>query len=289
MGGTSVLATQAVARVADNPDDRVFANGFELPANVCDPASPDSDGDGLLDLVCVEVFTPPNPAIIAPPLDRTVVTDFSVANNFIFTGTNPIQRGVAPGTIQPYRMAVLRGRVVDADHASLPGVLVRVLDHPELGYTYTRADGFYDLAINGGGEITLDYQRDDFLRAQRRETTPWKDWRRFPQTTMIPLDSSVSTISLGGTTGLQMHRATVGVDDAGVRQATVMFQPGTTAEMVLPDGSRQALGNMQFRATEYTLGPNGPSRMPARLPTNIAYTYAVELSADEAVSAHAHT
>lgn len=280
---------QGAARTAGGQGDQIFADGFELPANVCNPANPDANGDGLIDSACIEAFVPPDPAAVAPPLDPTVITDFSDANDFIFDGPNPIQRGVDPAVIQPYRMAVLRGRVMDAGQNPLPGVLVRVLNHPEYGYSYTRADGYYDLAVNGGGEITVDYQRQGYLHVQRREITPWRDWGWFPQTTMIALDTVATDITLNGSTSLQVHRASVVSDNAGVRQATVMFQPGTTAELVLPDGSHQTLPQMRFRATEYTVGPNGPSRMPAPLPANIGYTYAVELSADEAVTASARS
>src|SRR5256885_12552174 len=44
---------------------------------------------------------------------------------------------------------------------------------------------------------------------------------------------------------------------------------------------------VHVRATEYTVGPNGPKAMPAKLPSTSAYTYAVELSADEAIAAGA--
>src|SRR5215468_1044728 len=54
--------------------------------------------------------------------------------------------------------------------------------------------------------------------------------------------------------------------------------------MVLPDGSRRTLTTLCVRATEYTVGPTGPAAMPAALPSTSAYTYAVELSADEAVA-----
>ena len=39
--------------------------------------------------------------------------------------------------------------------------------------------------------------------------------------------------------------------------------------------------------TEYTVGANGPNAMPAALPPTSRYTYAVELSADEAIAAGA--
>src|SRR5437879_114164 len=53
--------------------------------------------------------------------------------------------------------------------------------------------------------------------------------------------------------------------------------------MVMPDGSMQPLSTLHVRATEYTIGPNGPAALPA----TSAYTYAVEFSADEAVAAGA--
>ena len=57
--------------------------------------------------------------------------------------------------------------------------------------------------------------------------------------------------------------------------------------MVMPDGTKQPLPQIDFRATEYTVGEGGPEAMPAPLPPTSGYTYAVELSVDEAVEAGA--
>jgi hypothetical protein len=57
--------------------------------------------------------------------------------------------------------------------------------------------------------------------------------------------------------------------------------------MVMPDGTEKPLPQMDFRATEYTVGEDGPESMPAPLPPTSGYTYAVELSVDEAVEAGA--
>jgi YD repeat-containing protein len=59
--------------------------------------------------------------------------------------------------------------------------------------------------------------------------------------------------------------------------------------MELPDGTTKPLETLSIRATEYTVGKNGPERMPAPLPANSAYTYCIELSADEAIQANAKT
>ena len=59
--------------------------------------------------------------------------------------------------------------------------------------------------------------------------------------------------------------------------------------MILPGGGTQTLTGLNIRATEYTVGPNGPQAMPAPLPPNVGYTYCVELTADEAEQAGAVT
>src|SRR5207248_588694 len=46
-------------------------------------------------------------------------------------------------------------------------------------------------------------------------------------------------------------------------------------------------GTLHLRASEYTVGTGGSQAMPAPLPANSGYTYAVELSADEAQAAGA--
>ena len=76
-------------------------------------------------------------------------------------------------------------------------------------------------------------------------------------------------------------------DADGTRQATLLVPQGTQAELVLPDGSVQAVGSLAIRATEYTVGPKGPERMPAPLHAFSGYTYAVKLSVDEALAAGA--
>ena len=54
---------------------------------------------------------PPDPSTVAPLLDPTVPTTIITATKFLYTGPQPIQTGVAPGTMEPKRVAVLHGRV----------------------------------------------------------------------------------------------------------------------------------------------------------------------------------
>ena len=100
---------------------------------------------------------PPGSSSVAPPLDSSLATDVLTATQFLYTGSNPIQTGVAPDAIDPARVAVLCGRVMTRDGQPLPGVRVSVHQHPELGQTLSRSDGHFDLAVNGGGLVLLDY------------------------------------------------------------------------------------------------------------------------------------
>ena len=86
---------------------------------------------------------------------------------------------------------------------------------------------------------------------------------------------------------IQVHRASATTDADGTRRATVMFAAGTHAEMTLKDGSKQPLDQLDVRATEYTVGDTGRAAMPGALPPASGYTYAVELSVDQAVEAGA--
>ncbi|MCB1032600.1 MAG: DNRLRE domain-containing protein, partial [Acidobacteria bacterium] len=229
---------------------------------------------------------PPDPSTVAPPLDRTVVTDLFTATEFLYSGPDPIQTGVAAGTIEARRAAVLRGRVLDRAGAPLPGVTVTVLGHPELGQTLSRADGVFDLVVNGGGLLTLTYAKTGYLPIQRQVQAPWRDYAWAPDVVFLPYDESTTVIT-SGAVDAQVARGSSETDADGTRQATLVFPAGTTAELELSDGSRQALASMTIRATEYTVGPMGPQAMPGPLPATVGYTYAVELSADEAEAAGA--
>ena len=232
---------------------------------------------------------PPDPASVAPPLDGSVATSLISATSFLYTGPNPIQTGVSPGTITITRTAVLRGKVMTRDGQPLPGATIAILDHPEFGQTLSRADGLFDLAVNGGGLLTVTYQKHGYLPAQRQVQTPWQDYAALPDVALVPLDPRVTTVDLssGSSAPIQVAQGSVISDTDGQRQATLLFARGTTATMTLPDGSVRPLPALHVRATEYTVGANGPAAMPGQLPPSSGYTYAAEFSVDEATAAGA--
>ncbi len=65
---------------------------------------------------------------------------------------------------------------------------------------------------------------------------------------------------------MQVARGNQVNDSDGSRQATILFPQGVQAEAIHPDGSRQPVSTLNVRATEYTVGENGPAAMPGPLP-----------------------
>jgi RHS repeat-associated protein len=232
-----------------------------------------------------EGYQVPDPAAVAPPLNRTVVTNVATSTKFLYTGSNPVQLGVDSGTIEPIRVAVVRGKVIDRAGAPLSGVMITLLGHPEYGITFTRTDGMFDMAVNGGGNLTVNYERENYLPIHRRIDVPWQDYVVVDSVVMVQADPQVTTITLADT--VQVARASIMSDKDGQRQAALVFFPNTHAKMVLQSGDTVALPSINVRATEYTVGENGLAAMPAELPPYLAYTYCVELSADEAIAAGA--
>ena len=227
---------------------------------------------------------PPDPIDIAPPVDAGVSTSVDDATIFIHQGDNPIQTGVKPGTIESKRAVLLRGKVTDINGAAIYGVTVTIPKHDEFGQTKTRADGAYDMVVNGGGYVTVQYRKTGYPPIQRKVMAPWQDYVVLPDVVMIPFDEKVTKIDLTDNTKTNVAQSSVVSDKDGKRQGTVLFQPGTTATITLKDGTTKQLNQMNVRITEFTVGDNGPKAMPAELPPGTDYTYAIELTVEEALN-----
>lgn len=48
-------------------------------------------------------------------------------------------------------------------------------DTPLEGFTLTREDGWFDLLVNGGGAVTLNFGRAPFKRATKVVYVPWNE------------------------------------------------------------------------------------------------------------------
>lgn len=231
---------------------------------------------------------PPDPTTVAPAFEPGASPSFTDSVGFLYTGPDAIQQGVLPGTIDELRAGVVRGRVLDHSGSPLPAVQVTIADHPELGHTLSRLDGRFDLVANAGGDLTLRYARSGYIASERHVRTAWRDFVTAPDVVLIALDPNENAVTTNAASA-QIARGGVITDDDGTRRATLIFPAGTNASMILPNGSTQALPAMTVRATEYTVGSNGPAAMPAALPPQSGYTYCVELSVDEALAVNAKT
>ena len=183
-------------------------------------------------------------------------------------------------------MAILKGRTLNASRGPLAGVTISVLDHPELGATASGADGRFEFALNGGGQVTLVYRKAGYLEIQRNVDPDQRNWAAAEDVRLIQPDIVGVVLDPPAATNWTVARASR-VDDAdGNRASTVLFAPGTTAAMRFADGSTQPRpAPWTVRQTEYTVG--GPGAMPGSLPATTEYTYAVELAIDEAEAAGA--
>jgi RHS repeat-associated protein len=261
-----------------------------LAANASDPISVwVMDGAGNISKSPTPVQAsqlPPDPATVAPKLLPTVDTPFQDQVGFLYAGPQPIQTGVAPGAIAPLHVAVVRGQVLNRANQPLSGATVTVLSHPEFGQTLTRADGRYDMAVNGGGSLVLNFSAPGYLAAQRTVDVVWHDFTVADPLVMVVPDPVATPVAFGASS-VQVAQSSVQSGNTGVRRTTVLIPAGTTATAVMPDGRNLAISTAHLRATEFTVGSDGPSAMPAKLPATSAYTYAVNLSLDEAEAAGA--
>ncbi len=263
----------------------------ELSGENCENGVDDND-DGLIDcddetcqLMRLCVFEPPDPATIAPAVDLKNIGGFADSVRFLWEGDNPVIRGVRDGAISDYSVAVIRGTLTQPDGSPIQGVRARIEGHPELGHTFTRPDGAYDLVANGGGTVDVRFEGANFPAVDRQIEPIAMSYANIEPVVVTPYDTETTVVDLnaGG-----FHAATPKSDGDGTRKIRMYFQPGTTAEAFV-NGKVGRLKKITVRATEYTVGDSGLAAMPAMLPNESAYTFAAELTIDEAREVGAKT
>jgi RHS repeat-associated protein len=167
------------------------------------------------------------------------------------------------------------------DDTPVSNVFVSAPGLPQFGQTRTRADGRFDMVVNGGAPFTLRFERDGFLTVDRIVNPEWNDTVTLRDVVLTQVDPIATAVALGaGET--QVAVGSVSDDADGERQGMLVVPPATQATIVLPNGDTVPLDIATLRITEYTVGEQGAAAMPASLPPTTGYTYAVELSADEA-------
>lgn len=157
-------------------------------------------------------------------------TPFADAVAFLYDGSPPVQElpGTGAAAFDDRRVAVLRGRVIERDGgAPVANALVTVHEHPEYGSTRSRADGGYDLVVNGGGTVVLDVAADGYLAAQRRLETPWRDAAWVDDVALVAEDDGA--VVTAAAADLQVVEGRWESDEDGGRRAVVLFPAGTLA------------------------------------------------------------
>jgi hypothetical protein len=236
-------------------------------------------GGGGVANVC-GVPTPPDPVDVAPMV--TVGTGSMVQSfGFLTEGPTPIQTGVGEGAIVPERAAIVRGQVLTHGGQALPGAKITVKRNPSLGQTVSRTDGRYDLLINGGGTVTLEIEALGYLPVQRTLQVPWSGFAQLEAVSMTVQSDVATSLELGANSVNPQIAVSRSVDDGEGQRQVVGFLPAGIQATTEIDGATVPISNGTLRMTEYTIGEAGPKAMPAVLPENSLYTFAVDISLDE--------
>jgi RHS repeat-associated protein len=273
--------TSAVA-LADVGPERSFAGlasalpGDDVEFRVVDLAGNESAAQ--VRTIAGNDPVPPSPGGDGSALGSAFCRRYS----FLWSGETPVQFGVAEGALDCARVAVVHGRVLDSAGAPLPGARVGAHDQPGVGSAISRADGAFDLAVNGGGPVVVDVETSGWLGVQRVVDAGWNEIRAQDDIRLTALDSAFTAIAMNGTTP-QVGRGPLISDSAGQRRATMLFPAGLAATARRADGTSQSLSTLTFRATEFTVGEQLESRLPGPLPHGADPTYVVDFSVDEAV------
>ncbi|MBO6936371.1 MAG: hypothetical protein JJ863_15475 [Deltaproteobacteria bacterium] len=274
--GTPPGGTQAAAEICGDGIDNDCDGVVDAEPDDGNPCTTEVCNGSLLDItpVAPSALCPAAPHSSAPvsPDGRPLPFDEDV--EFLYTGTDPYQRGVADGAIAPELAARIHGRVFSHLEYPMGGVLVEVVGRPDLGEVRTRADGRWEMVVEGDRQVRVRFNADDQLEVQRSVFASAAEHGWVDRVVMTPVDSNVSPI-LFGSSAMQVHDGSDVTDADGTRHAMVMVKAGTTATV---DGTPFSGGDL--RVTEYTVGKRGPDAMPAPMPSHIAYTYAAEFAFD---------
>lgn len=250
----------------------------------------DNDGDGAIDCRDSDCGGPascapllPDPSTIVSPLADERPSSFAErVQHLLFS-----QYGMTltADDFDSERMNVVSGYVQDTTGAPLAGVRVSLHQRPDLGFTFTREDGRFDLLTNAADLVTVAYEAAGFVTAHRTVRAVWEQYAFAPDLVMTPVSSTALTVGFPAATDT-VFRADLNTDDDGPRQATLIIPAGTEAMVRFSDGYSESLPYGTLRATELSVGALGPKAIAAPRAMNMAYGYQVELTLDEVPSGH---
>ncbi|XP_025831537.1 teneurin-m isoform X2 [Agrilus planipennis] len=146
----------------------------------------DNDKDGLVDCEDPECCTSytcrtsqlcvssPKPIDILLRKQPPAITASFFERMKFLIDEGSLQNYAKEETFNESRSAVVRGRVLTQMGMGLMGVRVSTTT-PLEGFTLTRDDGWFDLLVNGGGAVTLNFGRAPFQPKQHIVFVPWNE------------------------------------------------------------------------------------------------------------------
>jgi RHS repeat-associated protein len=176
------------------------------------------------------------------------------------------------------RFSIITGLVQDLNGSPIPDVSITIHGHLEYGTASTDAEGRFSIPVNGGGMITIVYQKQGLITAHRKVHVSWHEIAVTETVQMITLDPVSTTVTFDGNPQTVVTHQSTEVSDAyGTRSCTTVFTGDNLAHEVDEEGNViNTLTTVTTRATEFTT----PESMPAILPANSGYTYCAELAVD---------
>ncbi|MBN2694594.1 hypothetical protein JXR93_08015, partial [bacterium] len=241
------------------------------------------DQEGLKsDKISTSITTnrfPENITEVAPQFDGKTIPSFSDRVDFIYKGENAIQFDVQDGAIDSNKVSILRGKIESDSGEAIEGAKISILNSDFYGWTISRKDGWFDIAVNGGSQFVIKYEKTGYIPVQRKVDTTANDFFFAKNVVMIPYDQISTAIDLNSDSH-QIAQGSLQSDKDGDRKGVLIFPPKSKASVKMRDGKRAEPSDLNIRITEYTVGERGEDRMPGELPSTSGYTYAVEISAD---------
>ncbi len=174
-----------------------------------------------------------------------------------------IPRNATIKAYDPKRFSIITGLVKNKTKNPLSGVKVSIHNHSEYGSATTDTEGRFSMPVNGGGMITVVYEKSGYITTHRQVNTPWNDIATAETITMIPEDIASTTLSFDGNPStIITHKSSTVADEFGSRSLTMVFSGDNKAYAKSADGAEILLSSITTRATEFET----PESMPAKLP-----------------------
>ncbi len=81
-------------------------------------------------------------------------------------------------TIESYddnRFSLITGSVKDSSLNPVPGLVVSIHEFPEYGTVQTNSEGVFSIPVEGGGTLTVVYEKTGFITGHLYVYAPWND------------------------------------------------------------------------------------------------------------------